>query len=98
MIETRLSGTYYLRNISSYNLGKVAGKVELSNLQIVVHPNTNQNLTPNQTLSLLNFIIVYLFSFNYLTYCYCLFNNMEQFDTFSEYINLTTFFFISSPK
>lgn len=95
MIETRFSGTYYLRNIS-YNLGKVAGKVELSDLEIVVHPKANQKLKPNQTLSLLNFLIVYLFSFNYLTYCYCLFIHMEQFDTFSEHIN-KHFFFISSP-
>lgn len=95
MIETRFSGTYYLRN-TSYNLGKVAGKVELSDLEIVVDPKANQKLKPNQTLSLLNFLIAYLFSFNYLAYCYCLFIHMEQFDTFSEHIN-KHFFFISSP-
>lgn len=81
MIETRFSGTYYLRN-TSYNLGKVAGKVELSDLEIVVDPKANQKLKPNQTLSLLNFLmLIYSHSTIWHTVIVCSFiwNNLTLF-------------------
>ena len=86
---------HYLRNIS-YNLGKVTGIVKLSDFQIVVHPKANQNLTPNQTLSLLNFII---FIYSYSTIWHTVIVYLFIWDNLTLFRNILTkhFCFTSSP-